>query len=97
MRHDPSIFLPVIKRGGLIGLSQKPKTRADYRGLLRNHVAPRDAGGRLTGDCLGRRRMDQISREHVRALHLINSNPCACTTYGTPMLRLWRQAALHYS
>jgi integrase len=70
MRHDPSIFLPVIKRGGLIGLSQKPRTLADYLGLLRTHAATCDAAGRLTDDCLGRPGMDQITREHVRALHL---------------------------
>ncbi len=70
MRHDPSIFLPVIKRGGLIGLSQKPRTLADYLGLLRTHAATCDAAGRLTNDCLGRPGMEQITREHVRALHL---------------------------
>ena len=44
MRHDPSIFLPVIKRGGLIGLSQKPRTLADYLCLLRTHAGTCDAG-----------------------------------------------------
>jgi integrase len=52
------------------GPALKPKTLADYRSLLRNHVAPRDAGGRLVSDCLGRLSMDQVAREHVRALHL---------------------------
>jgi integrase len=48
----------------------KPKTLADYRSILRNHVAPRDGAGTLMKDCLGRMRMDQITDEHVGALHL---------------------------
>jgi integrase len=63
------------------GPALKPKTLADYRGILRNHVAPRDAGGRLTSDCLGRRRMDQITREHVRALHLKLKNKPRTANY----------------
>ncbi len=52
------------------GPTRKLKTCADYRSLLRVHIAPCDAGGRPVQNCLGRRRMDQITCEHVQALHL---------------------------
>ena len=48
----------------------KPRSFNNYQSILRNHVAPRDAAGKLAKDCLGRMRMDLITDEHVSALHL---------------------------
>ena len=42
---------------------------ANYRSILKNHIAPRDDSGRLKAGCLGGIRLDQLSHTEVAVLH----------------------------
>ncbi len=56
----------------------KPGTLANYRSLLNTHIAPRDHRGTLKVACLGRLRLDQVTRQEIAALHrLLHHTPRA--------------------
>lgn len=47
----------------------KSGTLANYRSLLKVHLAPRDLRGTLKAACLGRLRLDQVTHQEISALH----------------------------
>jgi integrase len=47
----------------------KPATLSNYKSFLRNYIAPKDEAGRLLPSCLGRIKLDQVTRTEVLGLH----------------------------
>ncbi len=47
----------------------KRGTVANYRSIQNKHIAPRDDGGHLKTECLGKLRLDHVTTQHVAALH----------------------------
>ena len=47
----------------------KEGTIANYRGLLRKHIAPTDTSGRISRTCLGRLKLNTVEHQHVAGLH----------------------------
>lgn len=47
----------------------KPGTIANYRGLLRTHIAPRDASGAVRVGSVGRIRLDKVTAQDLAVLH----------------------------
>jgi integrase len=47
----------------------KPATLSNYESFARNYIAPRDEAGHLKPGCLGRLKLDHITRAEVASLH----------------------------
>ena len=47
----------------------KPATIANYESFLRNYIAPKDEAGHLKPGCLGRIKLDHVTRAEVLSLH----------------------------
>jgi hypothetical protein len=47
----------------------KPATISNYESFARNYIAPRDDAGHLKPGCLGRLKLDHITRAEVASLH----------------------------
>ncbi len=47
----------------------KPATIATYEGFVRNHIVPKDGNGRLLPGCLGRLKVNRVTRADIQALH----------------------------
>ena len=47
----------------------KPATLANYESFARNYIAPKDEAGHLKSGCLGRLKLDQVTRTEILSLH----------------------------